>query len=87
LLDKVTIAKYDNYTIVDKVIDGSDAVISSKRTHFSKRTHSTKVMDGSEIYINRRIVDDFNILDKNDIHIRLMYQLPNNFINYYGEKE
>jgi hypothetical protein len=60
--------KYDNNIIVDKVIDGSDAVISSKRTHSSKRTYSTKVMDGSDIFINGKIVDDFNILDKNYIH-------------------
>ena len=38
-----------------------------------------KVIDGSDIFINGKIVDDFNILDKNYIYIRLMYQLPNNF--------
>jgi hypothetical protein len=53
---------------VDKVIDGSDAVISSKRTYSSKRTHSSKVTDGSEIYIHGKMVDDFNILDKNDLY-------------------
>ena len=42
------------------------------------------MIDASEIFIYSKTVDDFNILDKNDIHIRLMYQLPNNFINYYG---
>ena len=38
------IEKYDNYIIVDHVIDGSD------------------------IFINGKIVDDFNILDKNYIY-------------------
>ena len=64
----ILIEKYDNNIIVDKVIDGSDAVISSKRTHSIKRTHSTKVVDGSEIFMNGKIVDDFNILDKNYIY-------------------
>ena len=61
----ILIEKYDNSIIVDKVIDGSDTVISSKKTHSSKRTHSTKVVDGSEIFMNGKIVDDFNVLDKN----------------------
>ena len=39
--------KYDNYRIVDKVIDGSDVIIIGK------------------------IVDDFNILDKN--YTRIIY--------------
>jgi hypothetical protein len=41
------IEKYDNYRIVDKVIDGSDVIIIGK------------------------IVDDFNILDKN--YTRIIY--------------
>jgi hypothetical protein len=65
----ILIEKYDNNIIVDKVIDGSDAVISSKKTHSSKRTHSTKVIDGSEIFIYGKTVDDFNILDENYIYI------------------
>ena len=38
------IEKYDNYVILDKVIDGSD------------------------IFINGKTVDDFNILDKHYVH-------------------
>ena len=65
----ILIEKYDNSIIVDKVIDGSDTVISSKKTHSSKRTHSTKVIDGSEIFIYGKTVDGFNILDENYIYI------------------
>ena len=44
-----------------------------------------KGIDGSDIFINGKIVDDFNILDKN-IYIHLMYQLPNNFIELLWSK-
>ena len=54
--------KYDNYIIVDKVMDGSD------------------------IIINGTIVDDFNIFLIRIIHMRLMYQLPSNFIELLWSK-
>ena len=45
-----------------------------------------KVMDGSDIIINGTIVDDFNIFLIRIIHMRLMYQLPSNFIELLWSK-
>ena len=43
-------------------------------------------IDGSDIFINGKIVDDFNIFLIRIIHMRLMYQLPSNFIELLWSK-
>ena len=55
------IEKYDNNVIVDKV----NYTIIEK---YDNNVIVDKVIDGSDIFINGKIVDDFNILDKNYIY-------------------
>ena len=64
IVDKVNytiIEKYDNNVIVDKV----NYTIIEK---YDNNVIVDKVIDGSDIFINGKIVDDFNILDKNYIY-------------------
>ena len=61
-------------------IKGTGEVNYTKKEKYDNNVVVDKVIDGSEIFIHGKIVDDFNILDQNYVmYVCLMYQLPRNF--------